>query len=184
MKSSNLTRIWHPKFNTTVVQYETATEYDSVLELDVNNSSITELVISLDLLLVTNGSSLMITLQHQETKQLYHLHYMPVDLLISVQDDNIYYGLGSLQSLNKWRHLTRDLLVDVQKGIGALKGGDKKSQAATIKLKRSELRVVTIGFLGTGFFDNITLSTYEHMAHFYDGAEWFVNNQDKKTGGW
>lgn len=28
------------------------------------------------------------------------------------------------------------------------------------------------------------MSTSDHLAHFYDAAEWFVHNQDPKTGGW
>lgn len=32
--------------------------------------------------------------------------------------------------------------------------------------------------------DNLTLSSSEHLSHFYDSAEWFVNHQDPNTGGW
>lgn len=74
--------------------------------------------------------------------------------------------------MNHWKHLTRDLFIDLQKG---LKGS---------KLRRSDIRITAIALLGIGMFDNLTLSTYDHMAHFYDAAEWFVNNQDRKTGGW
>lgn len=45
-------------------------------------------------------------------------------------------------------------------------------------------QITDIKFLGTGSFDNLTLSTSEHMAQFYDAAEWFVRNQDGRTGGW
>lgn len=37
---------------------------------------------------------------------------------------------------------------------------------------------------GTGELDNLTLSSSEHLSHFYDSAEWFVNHQDPNTGGW
>uniref|UniRef100_A0A1A9VX68 heparosan-N-sulfate-glucuronate 5-epimerase n=1 Tax=Glossina austeni TaxID=7395 RepID=A0A1A9VX68_GLOAU len=175
-KISNLTRIWHPKFNSSVIQYETAIDFDSAIVLREINQTL-DLVLSADFLLVTNSSSLMITVENRETKHTYRVHYIPVDLLLSVQDENIYYGLG-LQALNKWHHLTRDLHIDVQKGLAL--DSPKKSP---IRVKRTDLRILSISFLGVGFFDNISLSTYDHMANFYDAAEWLVNNQDH-TGGW
>ncbi|XP_054738605.1 D-glucuronyl C5-epimerase B [Anastrepha obliqua] len=175
-KSSNISRIWHPKFNTSVIQYETAIGYDSAVRLDINQTL--ELVLSVDLLLVTNSSSLMVMLQSRETKHNYILHYIPADLRLSTQEQNIYYGMGT-SAVNRWRHITRDLFIDVQKGV--MSGSDKKSQ---LKIRRNELRVTAVAFLGVGFFDNITLSTYDHLAHFYDAAEWFIHNQDLKTGGW
>lgn len=39
-------------------------------------------------------------------------------------------------------------------------------------------------FNGNGLFDNITFARTEHIAHFYDAAEWFVQHQDDDTGGW
>ncbi|XP_049317440.1 D-glucuronyl C5-epimerase B [Bactrocera dorsalis] len=175
-KSSNISRIWHPKFNTSVIQYETAIGYDSAVNMNVNETF--ELVLSVDLLLVTNSSSLMVTLQSRETKQNYTLHYIPADLRLSTQEHNIYYGMGT-SAINRWRHITRDLSIDVQKGL--INGIEKKLQS---KIRRNELRVTSLAFLGVGFFDNITLSTYDHMAHFYDAAEWFIHNQDLKSGGW
>lgn len=40
-----------------------------------------------------------------------------------------------------------------------------------------------MSFLGTGSFDNLTFATSEHIAQFYDAAEWFVRHQDP-SGGW
>ncbi|XP_023296487.2 D-glucuronyl C5-epimerase B isoform X1 [Lucilia cuprina] len=176
-KGSNLTRKWHPKFNSSVIQYETAIDFDSAITLN-NIDQTLDLVLNIDLLLITNSSSLMVTVENHETKRTYRVHYIPADLLLSVQDENIYYGL-SVQALNKWRHLTRDLHIDVQKGLAM-----ESPKKSGIKIKRSELRIVSISLMGIGFFDNITLSTYNHLAHFYDAAEWFVNNQDLRTGGW
>lgn len=208
-KSSNLTRIWHPKFRTSVVQYETAIDYQSAIRLNnnkINNNSnnnnnsinnnttqLLDLILDADVLLVTNSSSLMIIMENRETKRSYRLHYIPTELLISVQENNIYYGMG-LHSLNRWHHLTRDLHVDVQKGL-LFDGPTRKSSvssssilssssSAHVKLKRSDLRLVSVSFMGVGFFDNLTLSTSNHLANFYAGAEWLVQNQDKETGGW
>ncbi|XP_034478535.1 D-glucuronyl C5-epimerase B isoform X2 [Drosophila innubila] len=174
-KTSNMTRIWHHKFNTSIVQFETTIGYESAISIQLNQTQ--DLVLSVDLLLVTNSSTLMVTVLNRDTKHRYTLHYIAAELLLSVQESNIYYGLGS-GALNKWRHITRDLHIDVQKGIVM---GDKRSP---LKVRRSDLEVLSIAFLGIGFYDNVTLSTSDHLAHFYDAAEWFVHNQDTKTGGW
>lgn len=170
---SNVTRVWHTKLNTTVVHFITNSQYDSAIFIQLDH--VLDLVLSIDILFKTNGSSLMVTLQNRETKRTFNVYYIIADLLLSVQGENIYYGIGS-NSMNTWKHLTRDLLVDVQKGLS---GPERK-----IKIRRSELKIISISFLGVGYFDNITLSTYEHLAHFYDAAEWFVRHQDQKTGGW
>lgn len=47
--------------------------------------------------------------------------------------------------------------------------------------KKTVSRIV---FRGSGYFDNLTIATSEHMQQFYDAAEWFVKNQDPETGGW
>ncbi|XP_059224462.1 D-glucuronyl C5-epimerase isoform X2 [Stomoxys calcitrans] len=176
-KSSNLSRIWHPKFNSSVIQYETAVDFDSAITLNNINQAL-DLVLGVDLLLITNSSSLLVTVENHETKRTYRVHYIPADLLLSVQEDNIYYGLG-VQSLNKWRHLIRDLHIDIQKGLSI-----ENPKKSTNKVKRSDLRVLSISFMGIGFFDNVSLSTTNHLAHFYDAAEWFINHQDLRTGGW
>ncbi|ALC42166.1 Hsepi [Drosophila busckii] len=174
-KTSNMSRIWHHKFNTSIVQFETTIGYESAISIQLNQTL--DLVLSVDLLLVTNSSSLMVTVLNRDNKHRYNLHYIAAELLLSVQESNIYYGLGT-GALNKWRHMTRDLHIDVQKGIVM---GDKRSP---LKVRRSDLEVLSIAFLGIGFYDNLTLSTSNHLAHFYDAAEWFVHNQDHKSGGW
>uniref|UniRef100_A0A1B0BHG7 D-glucuronyl C5-epimerase beta-sandwich domain-containing protein n=1 Tax=Glossina palpalis gambiensis TaxID=67801 RepID=A0A1B0BHG7_9MUSC len=123
------------------------------------------LFLSADLLLITNSSSLMITVENRETKHTYRVRYIPVDLLWSVQDANIYYGLG-LQALNKRHHLTRDLHIDVQKGLALY--GPKRS---SITVKPTDLCIPAVSFLGVGFFHSLSLSTYDHMANFYDVVE-------------
>ncbi|XP_037907785.1 D-glucuronyl C5-epimerase B isoform X3 [Hermetia illucens] len=174
-KRSNLSRVWHTKLNTTVMYFTTTSHYDSAIQIQ-QLDHVLDLVLGIDLMLKSNSSSLMITIQNRETKRIFNIYYILADLLLSVQGENIYYGIGS-NSINTWKHLTRDLLVDVQKG---LTGFERKS----MKIRRSELKISSISFLGVGAFDNLTLSTYEHLAHFYDAADWFVRHQDQKTGGW
>ncbi|GLH02048.1 D-glucuronyl C5-epimerase [Gryllus bimaculatus] len=132
-----------------------------------------DFILSLNLRLVGNGS-FSITLQSREKRELFYLHYICSDLLISAQDQHIYHGIGHVTG---WRRMTRDLIVDLQKGL-AYEGRAKR------KLSRSKLKVVGLTFRGQGYLDNLTLSSSEHLAHFYDAAHWFVKHQDPDTGGW
>lgn len=122
----------------------------------------------------------------------FYLHYIVADISLSVQDENFYYGIGTANNTGPtaWKHLTRDLLVDLQKGIqgmtatpanggGAVNVADKKR-----KLRRTEIKVTAISLMGAGTFDNLTFATSEHIAQFYDAADWFIRHQDAKTGGW
>lgn len=131
-KDSNLSRSWSKQYNSNVVSFETTVRYESSIVLPMDH--VLDLVLSIDILLKLN-SSFCITVQNRETKRSYHLHYIVADLLISVQDDNFYYGIGGNGS--QWKHLTRDLLVDLQKGIQLSVTGDKKK-----KHRRTEIKVI------------------------------------------
>jgi heparosan-N-sulfate-glucuronate 5-epimerase len=50
------------------------------------------------------------------------------------------------------------------------------------KIRRTELKIITIKFNGQGAFDNLTISTTEHLSHFYDAAEWMLENQNQDGG--
>ena len=171
---SNVSRAHDKDAHSTVVMYSTTPQYDSAVTMPMDH--VLDLVLSIDLQLKPN-SSLMLTLQNRETKKSFNLHYIVADLLLSVQDENFYYGLGTETS--GWKRLTRDLLVDLQKGLQISQTNEKKR-----KHRRTELKVTEIAFMGQGAFDNLTFSTTEHMSQFYDAAEWFVRHQDTKNGGW
>lgn len=160
-----------------------------------------DLVLSIDIKLSAN-STYTVQLRNRETNQEYNLHYVMSDTLLYIQDEsNFCYGLGA-QHIGQWKHLTRDLLVDLQKAmqqaaiiIGSSGGGaggngypspmaNNNSDRMKRKLRRSDVKVTMMALLGSGQFDNITLATSDHIAQFYDAAEWFVRNQDVKTGGW
>jgi heparosan-N-sulfate-glucuronate 5-epimerase len=171
-KNSSITR--NNSFNhTTVVNFTTTNQFDSAIHLDLDHAL--DLLLSIDLILRPN-SSLMVTMQNRETQQIYYLHYILADFSITVQDSNIYYGIGT-KNVNQWKHLARDLFIDVQKGVLALYANRK------LKMRRSELKVTRIAFVGAGAFDNLTLATSEHIQHFYDAAEWFVRHQNQSSGG-
>ena len=155
----------------------TKTNYSSAISLELDH--VLDLVLSIDIYLRPN-SSLSVTLQNRETQRLYSIFYIVADTMISVQDYNIYYGIG-LNSSSSWKRLTRDLFVDLQKGLPQyITNPDDKRR----KMRRTELKVVEVSLLGIGIFDNLTLSTSEHIFHFYDSAEWFVRHQNPNTGGW
>ncbi|KAL7051549.1 hypothetical protein ACKWTF_004500 [Chironomus riparius] len=158
---------------TGVVNFATTNQFDSAIYADMDH--VVDLIFSVDLYFQLNAS-LIITMQNRETLQLYNLHYILADLSITVQDSNIYHGIG-INALQKWKRITRDLFVDVQKGVAASYVSRKQ------KMRRNELKVVRIAFLGNGAFDNLTLSTSEHIQHFYDAADWFLRHQNQSTGG-
>lgn len=172
---ANSSVIRNVSFNhTSVVNFTTTNQFDSAIYVDMDH--VLDLLLSVDLLLRPN-SSMMVTMQNRETQQTFYLHYILADFSLTVQDANIYHGIG-FGAVNRWKHLARDLFIDVQKGAVALYANRK------LKMRRSELKVVKIAFLGAGSFDNLTLSTSEHIQHFYDSAEWFVRHQNQSTGGW
>uniref|UniRef100_A0A2M4AL95 heparosan-N-sulfate-glucuronate 5-epimerase n=1 Tax=Anopheles triannulatus TaxID=58253 RepID=A0A2M4AL95_9DIPT len=158
-----------------VLTFSTGKSFDTAVVLPMDH--VLDLVLSVDVLLKPN-STLCVTLQNRETQRLYHVYYILADLLIGVQDENIYYGIG-LNSTGVWKRLTRDLFVDLQKGLPQYVNTDKRR-----KMRRTELKVVEVSLLGNGSIDNLTLSTSEHIAHFYDAAEWLIRHQDPSSGGW
>lgn len=179
--------------NNHIITFNTPNSYENAITLTLDH--VLDLVFSIDLMLKPN-SSLMVTLQNRETKITYRLHYIVGDLMLSVQDDNFYYGIGA--PTTTWKHMTRDLLTDLTKGIQASVALSNNAAAAAAsgnhasppgektkrKHRRTEIKVIEIALLGAGTFDNITFATSEHIAQFYDAAEWFVRHQDAKTGGW
>lgn len=172
-KNSSITRCAAVN-HSTVVNFTTTSLFESAIQLEMDHAL--DLLLSVDIFLKPN-SSLMVTMQNRESQQIYYLHYIIADFSLTVQDANIYHGIG-VGAVNRWKHLARDLFIDVQKGVVALYANRK------LKIRRSELKVIKIAFLGSGSFDNLTLSTSEHIQHFYDASEWFVRHQNVSTGGW
>lgn len=183
-ENSSLVRTFDPSVRSQVLRFLTSSNFDSAVHLPLDH--VLDLVLSVDLFMQPN-SSLIVTLQHRETKAFYYLNYIVADLLITAQEDNIYFGLG-VSATNRWKRLSRDLLVDLQKGLalqqvsGSGGGGGKEEKKK--KMRRTEIRLTEIALHGNGSFDNLTLATNEHLANFYEAAEWFVRHQNATTGGW
>ncbi|XP_022236893.1 D-glucuronyl C5-epimerase-like [Limulus polyphemus] len=106
-------------------------------------------------------------------RSIYRLHYVMTDSLISAQDNEVFLGIGTGKD---WTKVTRDLVVDLQKGLMLTRSSKKKA-----KLRSTRVRSITLQ--GWGYIDNITLSSSAHVAHFFAVADWFVRHQDE-NGGW
>ncbi|KAL0268106.1 UNVERIFIED_CONTAM: hypothetical protein PYX00_010175 [Menopon gallinae] len=153
-----------------VLEFQTSDSLASQVVLQLDH--VLDLIFQVDIKLSLN-SSLTVTLQSRDSREIFYLHYIASDLHISAQNEHTYHGLGS----NRWVKITRDLVMDIQKGI-IFQGKPKR------KISKSKIKIVEISLQGAGYIDNMTLSSSEHLSHFYDAAEWFVNHQDPNTGGW
>uniref|UniRef100_H2YXW6 heparosan-N-sulfate-glucuronate 5-epimerase n=1 Tax=Ciona savignyi TaxID=51511 RepID=H2YXW6_CIOSA len=134
-----------------------------------------EHILSFDLKMITNGS-LSVVLETNDKLKQYTIHYITSNIVIDFDHkSNIYYGLGASRH---WRHIARDLLTDLKKGIGLTDTRQAK------KVRINILKVARLTVRGSGFIDNITLSTSEHLSQFHDASQWIYLNQDEETGGW
>uniref|UniRef100_A0AAR5PNU2 heparosan-N-sulfate-glucuronate 5-epimerase n=1 Tax=Dendroctonus ponderosae TaxID=77166 RepID=A0AAR5PNU2_DENPD len=156
-----------------VLEFRTSENYNEGIRMKLDH--VLDFVMKVDVLLNGN-SSLTVVLQNRETKDAYFLHYITSDIFITTQDSNIYHGLGTI---SEWRRLTRDLIVDLHKGLNYASKDKSK-----FKIARQKLKVISIMLRGSGAIDNLTLASSEHVQQFYDAAEWFVRYQDADTGGW
>ncbi|GBP43647.1 D-glucuronyl C5-epimerase B [Eumeta japonica] len=111
--------------------------------------------------------------EYDDTLKSYVLRFSTSDQMSS-QDEHIYYGIGTELV---WRRITRDLIIDMQKGWAVQDRPKRKSP-------RTKFKISSIILSGSGSLDNLTVSTSEHMAHFYAAAEWLVRKQSERTGGW
>nr|CAD7426150.1 unnamed protein product [Timema monikensis] len=168
---ASLSRVLDAGVGSYVAQFNSPDSLPSGVFLKVDH--VLDFILSLNLKLSGN-SSFTVVLQNREKREVFHLHYIFSDLLISAQDQHIYHGIGLSSG---WRRITRDLIVDLQKGL-VYQNKPKR------KLSRSKFKVMGLIFRGSGSLDNLTLSSSEHLAQFYDAARWFVRHQDPSTGGW
>ncbi|KAJ8679544.1 hypothetical protein QAD02_015331 [Eretmocerus hayati] len=168
---SIMNRVYDSKVASYVIKYATP-EMSAGITLKLDHFS--KLMLSLDLCIQSN-SSMAVELQMREKKETYFLHYIANNVILTTHKNHIYYGIGQVH--NHWKHLTRDLMVDLQKGLILIEKTKRK-------LTRSKIKIVRLVLRGSGSVDNVTLSTSEHMEQFYDAAHWFVENQNVTSGGW
>lgn len=127
-----------------------------------------------DVRFANNGSVTVAMEMKGRPNHLFYLHYICSENVLAVSEDNVYYGIGLRRT---WGRVTRDLIVDVQKGIMMQLG--KKYRGSRLV----PLRIISVSVRGHGWIDNITFASSAHLEQMYDAADWFVRHQDNK-GGW
>ncbi|KAK3603498.1 hypothetical protein CHS0354_030340 [Potamilus streckersoni] len=130
--------------------------------------------LALNVRFVTNGS---ISVSIKLDDVTFHINYIFSTTIISRTGRKIFYGMG--EKTSKWIHLVRDLDKDLVKGLQLY-----VPHAQKLKVKANKIKILSMTIRGRGRVDNITLASANHMDHFYDAANWFVNYQDTKRGGW
>ncbi|XP_065222760.1 D-glucuronyl C5-epimerase [Planococcus citri] len=134
-------------------------------------------ILSFDLKLNPKGSNeFVVEVKNIVEKLTYYLHYDCNGEHINVSGDDIYYGL-ICNGRENWYKLSRDIFIDVQKGV-MLKTKTKP------KFQRSSLKIFSIQLKGKGCVDNVTLASNNHMTQFYLTVNWLLKHQDETTGGW
>uniref|UniRef100_A0A9J8CZ41 heparosan-N-sulfate-glucuronate 5-epimerase n=1 Tax=Cyprinus carpio carpio TaxID=630221 RepID=A0A9J8CZ41_CYPCA len=114
------------------------------------------------------NSSVSVVLETTEKGRPYIIHYITSPLLLSFKDREVIYGIGSRAS---WSTVSCEL------GVGL---SNTKVVKATKTMPR---RVVQPVLRGSGFINNITVSSTAHMAAFFAASDWVLQNQDEH-GGW
>ncbi|GIY35471.1 d-glucuronyl C5-epimerase B [Caerostris darwini] len=166
---TSLRKVFDTVAGSTVLEFKTKGADKEILSID---DGIEEVTLTCDLMLIANAS-LTVILNSPGDHTLYKIHYVISDVLLSLIDNEVYYGIGTTA---QWKTLTRDLVIDLNKGLPSVQNKRKVA-------KPRNLRVHSIILSGFGRIDNISLSSTSHMAHFFAAANWLVNHQDK-NGGW
>lgn len=141
------------------------------ISLALGNSR--DFVLSFSVKFVTNGS-VSVVLETSEKGPPFVIHYVTSSVLLASRDREVTYGIGARAS---WSRVTRDLLTDLRKGVGSSGG----KAARTVKLVPR--RVAELQLQGSGFIDNITISSTAHRAAFLSASRWLLRHQDER-GGW
>nr|XP_034337352.1 D-glucuronyl C5-epimerase B [Crassostrea gigas]XP_034337353.1 D-glucuronyl C5-epimerase B [Crassostrea gigas]XP_034337354.1 D-glucuronyl C5-epimerase B [Crassostrea gigas]XP_034337355.1 D-glucuronyl C5-epimerase B [Crassostrea gigas]XP_034337356.1 D-glucuronyl C5-epimerase B [Crassostrea gigas] len=156
-----------------VVEFKTATNLKNPGITKSANEKIL-LTLSMDIMFINNGS--VTVLLQTGDGNLFRIHYILSDNIIKLEGKDLYYGIGSNMK-RKWIHLTRQVMVDFQKGLTL-----QYSKNRSMKMK-SAARIAAICVRGHGIMDNVSLSFHAHKDLFLDAANYFVRHQDSK-GGW
>ncbi|KAM3927221.1 D-glucuronyl C5-epimerase isoform 1-T1 [Leptodactylus fuscus] len=170
-KGASVTTVYDKTRGSHVRHFVVPAENSEGASLMLGNTK--DFILSLDLKFLTNGS-ISVVLETTEKNQLFTIHYVTNTQLIDFHNHDVYYGIGPRTT---WSTLTRDLLTDLKKGVGL------SNTKAVRQTKIMPKKVVRIVAKGSGFLDNITISTTAHTAAFFAASDWLVRNQDAK-GGW
>ena len=101
----------------------------------------------------------------------YSVTYKTIDEEILVTSDEIIYGIGTQ---NNWKSLTRELAVDLQKGLNI---GQKK-----LSVKTRNMHLIRLEINGNALIDSIRLMSSAHETYALTAGQWFLTNQDSNGG--
>lgn len=132
-------------------------------------------------------ASFTIIIERFDTKQFVKLNYVRVDdsrCVWADQDSELTftYALGARQD-PLWTTVTRDVLVDIGRGLLTTVNGGKKA-APELLFKAGDIRLVSLAFRGqVTVVQRVSQRNSAHMEQFLTAADWFLSNQDE-VGGW
>ncbi|XP_028814319.1 glucuronic acid epimerase a [Denticeps clupeoides] len=169
-KGCSIAAVMDQAHSTVTRQFSTADHSDGI-SLPLGNSK--DFVLSFDIKFMSNGS-VSVVIETTEKGPPFVIHYVTTNMLISLKDREVTYGIGPRTS---WSTVTRDLLTDLRKGVGL---SNTKVVKATKVMPRC---IVQLVLQGSGFIDNITISSTAHRAAFFSASDWLLRNQDER-GGW
>lgn len=187
---AKVTRIMDAELETNVFHFQTDAPFSASVQALANHDDSgitvvflpghsTKLTLQVDLHFSQNSSAISLTLEVKGHGTFY-LHYVggcSIPLTYTPDARHFLYGLGE-RANTRWIHLTRDLPIDLQKGLLMTKIHRKWAS----KTPRVTLTAVVLH--GEGYLDNMTISESAHLPHFFASADWFVRTQDIDTGGW
>ncbi|CAD5115988.1 DgyrCDS4924 [Dimorphilus gyrociliatus] len=125
---------------------------------------------------ISKNSTLLLVVE-VKGGETFNLYYVQSNTLIKSRGNNIFYGFGKKSSGSDWFKLTRNIAIDVLKGMILRKPKKMK------KKNKILVNLLKIQFFGNGAIDNMTLSNQAHLDYFYYASKWLLLNQDK-SGGW
>jgi len=131
-QGSVMNRVYDKQVNSYVLKFATPETSTSGISLKLDH--VLDFVLKWDLNIKDNGS-VTVALQSREKKEMYYLHYVTNNVVLYNYNNHVHYGIG--QANHQWKRLTRDLVVDLQKGLYL---NDKSRK----KIPRSKLKVSII----------------------------------------
>ncbi|XP_013394261.1 D-glucuronyl C5-epimerase B-like [Lingula anatina] len=169
-RGDTLTRVLDPLHGGYVIEFSAEESFAKPgIVFSVNEKE--NFILSFDLRFKQSGSlTVVVETNQKRVKRKLFVTYVCSDVMISVSGEQVYYGIGS-DKCRTWRTITRDIFIDIEKGLG------KK------KVNKRVSKIVGIHLRGHGWINNITTSSSAHLTQFYHAADWLLRAQDQ-NGGW
>lgn len=131
--------------------------------------------------------------------RVYRIHYTCSRVALATSGGTeIYYGMGEGAG-SQWRSLTRDVGIDLEKGVRSDLGVEGQGRGSKYGRRRRRKgrgtqrtsgiervvfgRLVSVHLRGSGRVREVSLVTEAHFDHFLQSADWFLRNQDPR-GAW